>query len=113
MLYKITRRLDDEYTTRVDDYPVSDELTWAEWIAKSGIQVHTAEGTIVDISPDDMESQITDAEAMKRQLALVGVKKRISLTGQPIYELDEDVSDVSTCTDLLSLCEPELESDIV
>ena len=93
MLYKITRKLDNEWTTQVEDYPISDDVSWSEWIAKSGIELHTHKGTIWDISPDDMLAQIPDAEAMKRQLALVGVTKRISQTGQPIYELDEDTTD--------------------
>ena len=111
MLYKITRKLDKEWTTQVEDYPISDDVSWAEWIAKSGIQVHTHKGTIWDISPDDMLAQIPDAEAMKRQLALVGVTKRISQTGQPIYELDEEIDTGSVSGDDISLCEPELDTE--
>jgi hypothetical protein len=111
MHYKITRRLNDVYTTRVEHYAVGDDLSWREWISKTGIQVHTHEGTIVDISPDDMAAQITDAEAMSRQLALVGVKKRITEGGQPVYELDEEPIDVSVNTDDLSLCDPELDTE--
>ena len=111
MLYKITRLKDDAYTTGVEDYAVGDDLSWREWIAKTGIEMHNHEGTIVDISPNDMAAQITDAEAMSRQLALMGVKKRITDAGQPIYELDEEPIDVSTNTDDLSLCDPELEPE--
>jgi hypothetical protein len=58
-----------------------------------------------------MLAQIPDAEAMKRQLALVGVTKRISQTGQPIYELDEETDTGSVSGDDISLCEPELDTE--
>jgi hypothetical protein len=48
---------------------------------------------------------------MKRQLALVGVTKRISQTGQPVYELDEEIDSISVSTDLVSLCDPELDTE--
>lgn len=114
MLYKITRRLDDTYTTSVEDWPVPDDLSWGDWISQSGIQTHTREGLLWDISPNDMPAQIPDAEALQRQLVLMGIRKTHKLDGQPQYESDdEEDSDIISSTDDLGLLDTDVDEELM
>lgn len=78
--------------------PVEDTITWQDFVqlrAVLDVMLMNPTCELVDVTPDGMSDWYTDAEAMSRQIELMGFKKSFTTSGQAMYseiELDDPES---------------------